>query len=61
MNNAAQAADVSVTWQQIGVVCGVSGCAVRDIWKHADIGRIAGGYSAQALPSRDSLFLIISP
>ena len=53
MNNKPVAADVSVDWSadlpRGSLRCAASGCAVRDIHTHADLGLHAGGFTARAL------------
>ena len=41
------------------VTCAASGCAVRDIHAHADLGRHVGGFTARALAAHDSMFIIV--
>lgn len=47
-NSAGTAADISVTWEMIGLPAGAA--HVRDLWAHADRGAIEGGYTATVAP-----------
>jgi hypothetical protein len=56
MNNAAARADVSVSWAELpsGTLrCPIEGCTVRDVHRHAEVGRYAEGYTAKGLASHD--------
>lgn len=51
-------ADITVTWQSLGI----SGAArVRDLWLHAEIGRIPAQYTASAIPPHGSVMLLVTP
>ena len=61
MNNDVAAADVSVTFADVGLKCGAGGCQVRDIWAHADLPRQTTGFTAKQLGPRDSAFIVVTP
>jgi hypothetical protein len=75
MNNRNVSADVSATWGRGGadfptdlplweeresIHCSVSGCKVRDVYTHKDVGFYASGYTAKSLAPHDSAFIIVS-
>jgi hypothetical protein len=57
-----EAARLNVTWEMIGVPGdhhhGASR-AVRDLWKHEDMGKFVGGYEA-VIPPHDVVMLVVS-
>ncbi|HEY2000423.1 alpha-galactosidase [Paraburkholderia sp.] len=57
-NNTANAAPMSVTWQQLGLAVS-SQARVRDVWAHEDLGRFAGAFTAQAVPAGGVVMLEI--
>ena len=61
MNNDNKPVNLSVMWAAAGADCGADGCAVRDLWQHADAGRHTHGYSAEAIAPRDSVFIVAKP
>ncbi len=54
-----RAANVSVVWQDIGVKCPSTGCAVRDVAAHNDLGYFAGKFTAANLGPHHSAFVIV--
>ena len=64
MNNRNVTADVSVSWRddlpRDALACPAAGCAVRDVFAHADLGAHADGFTAEALPPHDSAFIVVS-
>ena len=75
MNNRNVSADVSVTWghgsadfptdlplwqERESIRCSSSGCKVRDVHAHKDLGFYATGFTAKGLAPHDSAFIIVS-
>ena len=56
-----EAARLNVTWEMIGVPGDHHGAsrAVRDLWKHEDMGKFVGGYEA-VIPPHDVVMLVVS-
>ena len=53
-------ANISFTLTALGLAKGAN--AVRDVWKHADLGPIvAGGSFTAELPVHDAAFIVIDP
>merc|ERR1711988_776798 len=64
MNNRDVAADVSVSWHEDllsdTLHCSATGCSVRDIYQHQDLGMYTDGFIAKALGPHDSAFIVVS-
>ena len=48
LNRGSRAASIEVKWSDVGL--GASRARARDLWAHADLGVIAGGYTAKVAP-----------
>jgi alpha-galactosidase len=59
LNRSSSPAAITVNWGDIGLVPG-SSASVRDLWAHADLGIIAGGYTSPTLASHDSMMLTVT-
>ena len=61
MNNGAEAADLSFTWEQVPGLEAAHGCTLWSIWEGKSLGAVKGaGFTAKAVGSRDSVFLTLS-
>jgi alpha-galactosidase len=62
MNNGDRTKDVLVNFKSdLGLQeCATSGCSVRDIHNHRDLGRFKGGFTAKNLMPHDSAFIIVT-
>jgi hypothetical protein len=47
------ALDIRVDWQALGMP---SNCTLRDLWQHADVGVIRGGYTFHVAPHASGLY-----
>jgi alpha-galactosidase len=54
-NGSDSAADMSVTWTDIGLRAGSA--TARDLWTHADLGAFTDSYTATAIPPHDVVVL----
>ena len=64
MNNQNVTADVTITWKadlppDLNFRCPAGGCAVRDIYTHADLGFYGDSFTAKDLAPHDSAFIIV--
>jgi alpha-galactosidase len=59
LNRSRVAAEIAVTWENIGYPGGVH-ASVRDLWKHKDLGSLAGGFSAE-VPSHGVVMVKVKP
>lgn len=60
--NAGKAVNVSVPLAALpGLACGAAGCAVRDIYAHADAGVVTDAFAVTNLPAHDSAFVTLMP
>jgi alpha-galactosidase len=57
LNRALVAADIAVSWQQIGLAAGA--VSVRDLWTQADLGTMVDGYVA-SVPPHNAIMLLVS-
>jgi alpha-galactosidase len=57
-NRTADAADISLTWDTLGLDS--TSAAVRDLWNHADLGTMEGGYTASGVASHGVVMLKVS-
>ena len=61
LNNADAAADVSISTAELGIGCTAgTGCLVADVWNGDLLGRVTVEVTAKAIPSRDSVFVVIT-
>jgi hypothetical protein len=55
------AADVSISTSALGIGCTAgTGCLVADVWNRALLGRVTVEVTGKAIPSRDSVFVVIT-
>lgn len=59
LNRSSSAAPITVNWGDIGLVPGTA-ATVRDLWAHASLGSITGGYTSPTLASHASMMLTVN-
>jgi alpha-galactosidase len=57
-NRTNAAADISVTWSDIGIPSGAA--TVRDLWAKSDLGSFTDTYTAKAVPSTSMVLLKVT-
>jgi alpha-galactosidase len=60
LNRSKTSADIPFTWAQIGYPAKLS-AEMRDLWKAQDLGRMAGGWTAKAVPPHGVVVVTVKP
>jgi hypothetical protein len=61
VNTDSATADLSFDFTDVpGLVAGSGSCAIRDVWQRKDLGTFTASFTASAVASHDSSFLVLS-
>ena len=54
----AAAPNITVSWENLNIPAG-SECSVYDLWKHADLGKSTGSFTALAVPPTSAVMVVV--